>query len=458
MTLRKILLAGTALGAAAIMAGPAFAGSAATTQAEIDALKQQMQVLQQKLDDMQIQTSDALTSVRNIVTMPNGHPTFKSLDGNFEASIGGRLQMDAYGVDADNTATSQIGRSRWGAEIRRARMNMAGRLWDWKYKIEADFANNGVSLKDVVLQHDFFIYGAGISIGNQYEPFGLDNITSDNYNTFMEFSLPVKLRTDRNLGIVLNYSNATNWGAAAGIFSDNKVSQPAAKDTTDWSVSGRGWFTPINDSSSNTVLHLGFDGRYQAYEGGSTGGGASGGITAIPEANGAGNTLNTGSISNISDDYRYGPEVAFQYGPFEAQAEYTWMTIERNNLRNIDLKGGYGEVSYFLTGDSRNYDVKGGVFGRPNVSAGAVQIAARYSTMDISDVVGAGGIGTVTMRTGPALVGGLAGKENDITLGANYYWSPNVRLMLNYVNADINYVTTKDETDNIIETRLQLDW
>jgi phosphate-selective porin OprO/OprP len=456
MTLRKILLAGTALGAAALMAGPAFAGSAASTQAEIDALKQQMQELQQKLDDMQIQTSDALNDVRNIVTMPNGHPTFKSLDGNFEASIGGRLQMDAYGVDADNTTTSQIGRSRWGAEIRRARLNMAGRLWDWKYKAEFDFANNGVSAKDVYLQHDFFVYGAAITIGNQYEPFGLDNITSDNYNTFMEFSLPVKLRTDRNLGVVLSYSDAQHIGMAAGLFSDNKVSQPAAKDTTDWSVSGRGWYAPINDGT--TVLHLGFDGRYQSYEGGSTGGGASGGITAIPEANGAGNTLSTGSISNISDDYRYGPEIAFQYGPFEAQAEYTWMTIERNNLRNIDLKGGYGEVSYFLTGDSRNYDVKGGVFGRPNVSAGAIQIAARYSTMDISDVVGAGGIGTVTMRSGPALVGGLAGKENDITLGANYYWSPNVRLMLNYVNADVNYVTTKDETDNIIETRLQLDW
>ena len=38
MTLRKILLAGTALGAAALIAGPAFAGSAATTQAEIDAM------------------------------------------------------------------------------------------------------------------------------------------------------------------------------------------------------------------------------------------------------------------------------------------------------------------------------------------------------------------------------------------------------------------------------------
>jgi phosphate-selective porin len=134
------------------------------------------------------------------------------------------------------------------------------------------------------------------------------------------------------------------------------------------------------------------------------------------------------------------------------------MTIESNNLRNIDFQGGYGEVSYFLTGGMRNYDVKGGVFGRPNVDPGAIQIAARYSTMDISDVVGAGGIGTVAMRSGPALIGGLAGKENDITLGANYYWSPNVRLMLNYVNADVNYVTTKDETDNIVETRLQLDW
>ena len=51
MTLRNILLAGTALGAAVFMTAPAFAAS--NTQAELDALKAQIEALQRKVDDVE---------------------------------------------------------------------------------------------------------------------------------------------------------------------------------------------------------------------------------------------------------------------------------------------------------------------------------------------------------------------------------------------------------------------
>ena len=53
MTLRNILLAGTALGAAAFLAVPAQAGSKDCC-GDVDALKQQINDLQQKVDDLAI--------------------------------------------------------------------------------------------------------------------------------------------------------------------------------------------------------------------------------------------------------------------------------------------------------------------------------------------------------------------------------------------------------------------
>src|SRR5690606_23568894 len=61
MTLSNIRLAGTALGAATIFAAPSLAAS--TSQAEPDALKAQIEALQRKVDDVQIQHGTAIKSL-----------------------------------------------------------------------------------------------------------------------------------------------------------------------------------------------------------------------------------------------------------------------------------------------------------------------------------------------------------------------------------------------------------
>ena len=63
MTLRNILLAGTALGAAALLSGPAFAATSA--QAELNALKAQIEALQKKIDDVEIQHGNKIKSLED---------------------------------------------------------------------------------------------------------------------------------------------------------------------------------------------------------------------------------------------------------------------------------------------------------------------------------------------------------------------------------------------------------
>ena len=98
----------------------------------------------------------------------------------------------------------------------------------------------------------------------------------------------------------------------------------------------------------------------------------------------------------------------------------------------VFYQGGYAEVLYFLTGESRSYSLiesrfdrpiprnnfyvvrSGGKNGRPVVSEGAWQVGARYNYLCLSDGQVNGGV------------------LNGVTLGVNWLLNPNARLYFNY--------------------------
>ena len=73
-----------------------------------------------------------------------------------------------------------------------------------------------------------------------------------------------------------------------------------------------------------------------------------------------------------------------------------------------------------MTGESRDYKFDDGDFGRVNPinTWGAVELALRYSTIDLND--------------GPV----SGGEEENITFGLNWYVHPHARLMINYIVVD----------------------
>ena len=138
-----------------------------------------------------------------------------------------------------------------------------------------------------------------------------------------------------------------------------------------------------------------------------------------------------------------GPEAAVVFGPFSLQGEYHWTTVERTaGLGDADLEGGYVFASWFVTGQSRPYNAKKGTFGRVKAE-NAIELAARYSTVDLSE----------------ASAAATNGEEDNYTLGANYYFNPNVRLMLNYIHAEVDRVAAgTDEDIDAVVSRIQLDF
>jgi phosphate-selective porin OprO/OprP len=119
---------------------------------------------------------------------------------------------------------------------------------------------------------------------------------------------------------------------------------------------------------------------------------------------------------------RAGLEVGVMDGPFYAQGEYLALAAHRDaGLPTFRGHGWYMLGAWMLTGDTpRTY--KDGEFDLPKPSHdyGALELAARYSELDLDD--------------GPV----QGGRENDWTVGLNWYFR-NLKLMADYVWAHANH-------------------
>jgi len=154
----------------ALMASQVHAQSTGSNDAEIALLKQQLRLMEQKLDNLQKQTTantaaaakvnakaDAKVTVANanaaypvkgpvapsdvVVKMPNNRPTICTADDQNCISITSRVHFDVGGYDYHpNSAATVPQRLDDGVNVRRARIGILGKfLGDWNYALIYDF-------------------------------------------------------------------------------------------------------------------------------------------------------------------------------------------------------------------------------------------------------------------------------------------------------------------------------
>ena len=363
----------------------------------------------------------------------------ESQDGEFKFQVGGRVMVDTAVYDKDKTSLGT------GAEIRRARLFVKGTVYnDWFYKAQIDFAGNGVSLKDLYMGYQGFDL-VKIKMGNHKEPFSLEELTSSKYITFMERGLPNAFSPGRDTGISAS-SHGDKWGAQAGFFFDG-VDNDDSPDAQGWGATGRLHIAPLLDD--NRVVHLGAAASYRGD------GGDEIRFRERPESHVTSTRLvDTGDIDNYSGQTLLGAEAAAVFGPFSVQGEYIQTSVDIDGPgSDLDFSGWYVFGSYFLTGEHRPYKASSGTFGRVKPKSivgkgghGAWEVAARYSSIDLDDS------------------GVDGGKEDNITLGLNWYATPNIRFMANYVHASTDpssvekHPSAGDEDANIFQLRGQVDF
>lgn len=427
--------------------GMAWAQEGATSSA---AATDEMAVMRARLEVLEARLAATVAAKAPPAPKWKGAPQLSSSDG-WSFKPRGRLQYDVASV----TAPASINDPGLGVsnELRRARLGVEGDMpGGFGYKFELDFADNEVEITDALL-----VYKAGEAVElvvGQHNGFqSLEELTSSRFTSFMErAAFTDAFNFERRVGISARYARG-DIQLSAGIFTDN---------ISDLTGSGGG----LGDENSSVggdarlvympklgsaQLHLGLSAHYR-----DMGGIAASGTTTRYRQRPFIHTSDTRFLATpalaVSDETHYGVEAALIHGPVHAVAEAHWFEPGMTGAgAEPAFFGGYAEIGYFLTGETRGY--KKGVFDRTKVlrplgkgGPGAFQVNVRYDRVDLNSGVIRGG------------------RQNGYQ--ASLVWIPqdHVRLLLNYAHLKYDNAAIpaaggdRSYSVNVVAARAQIDF
>jgi phosphate-selective porin OprO/OprP len=432
------------------LAAPVWAEDAETPRQPEPAAKEKPQ--QQEPADLSVRVSALEKRLQN--TTPSdlrlfwkGGPKMETVDKQLKFELFGRVFEDIVWIGESNPIRTKFGQQQDGAELRTARIGVGGELYEKVYfKFEYDLAPAAGAAKDIYMGVKNIPVIGNVQVGHYKEFFDLEELTSSRFITFMERNLNnLAFTPSRNFGVgafdsVLD--NRMTW--AVGWFKDVDDKMTGLSDGDQYAVTGRITGLPWYEHGGKELVHIGLGASTRSP------GDNTVAYSVRPETHIDSKLVDTGNLwaTNV---YLLSPELAAVYGPFSLQAQY-YMTDLTSHVNGSPNFGGYYVLgSFFITGESRNYKVTTGAFDRVKVNEnlfgpeggfGAVELTIRYSHLDLNDKL---------------IYGGL---ESDVTGGVNWYLNPNMRIMLNYVYADVKDVGAAKfkGKENAFMMRFQFDW
>jgi phosphate-selective porin OprO/OprP len=378
---------------------------------------------------------------------------------------GGRIQSDIVYWPDDAALGGQLNY----VEFRRLRIFCSGEGYGvWDYKLEFDLApevqgdaivvnnrvdldNFGLELKDAYLGiMDIPVLGY-VRAGHFKVPFGLEELTSSKYITFMERNLPHRFAPGREFGIAASrHIPEANVTWAYGAFYDDlsETAHAIENDNQGFRAGFRGTWAPWYDecTGGRNLLHTGMAYLYTRDADREVR------FTARPEIHRGDPLIDTGILA-ATELQQVGTEIAWVNGPLSLQSEFVGTHLHDATLGDVNLWGTYASASYFLTGEHRPYDREEGVFRRVSPyenfwfvntvrgcasGSGAWELAVRWSYLDFKDVNGQ--------------------ELHDVTAGVNWYWNPYARLMFNWIHPFRRDNTTGAAQGDVIGMRFQVDF
>jgi phosphate-selective porin OprO/OprP len=303
--------------------------------------------------------------------------------------------------------------------------------WSNGFEIDAGYDWNR-SWTDNYIEYSSKKFG-DFRVGQMRAQVGWEPMEGAQTWTFLTPGLPDKaIFEDRRVGADWSYGGLRHWLFQVQYFWGSNLDGKFPGHTT----SARVVFNPVK--SKKEVVHIGVavsrehPSDHMAH------------FHATPEASLTKTYLvDTQPLPFTNAIDRGGLELGFMGGPFYAQGEYLALAAHRDNgLPEFRGHGFYVLGAWMLTGDTpRTY--KDGEFDlpKPTHKYGALELAARYSELDLSDGIVQGG------------------REHDWTIGLNWYFK-NLKVMGDYVWAHANhspvnfYVASIDP--RIFEVRAQI--
>jgi phosphate-selective porin OprO/OprP len=383
----------------------AFA-QATTPEGRLKILQDQINSLQQQLEQLKT-TTETKAETDPVVTFPNNRPTI----GNKTASlaIGTQVQFDMGGYfqdsNSDDIAPAGARELNTGSNLRRARLFIVGKYYDWTVNFTPDFGGSpdgAVSLYEANL--NYTMKPVTMTIGMFKPWYSLQDSMSSNDFLFME--RPSIIEIARNVAAgdarasLGAKANGDQWFASGYLTGGNWGDQQAALlNDEQLAVVGRLAGRPLYGEDWN--LHVGFSGSYmfQPPQSNVDQPGDSAHNIQLrdrPELRIDMNRLiDTGVIDTDTAD-TWGFELGGSWRNFMVQGEYVRIDVDRRFDDTLHFQGGYVEGSWVITGEQRKYNAGNAAFARPVPAHpfdpikgergwGAWELAARYSVTDLND-------------------------------------------------------------------------
>ncbi len=398
--------------------------------------------------------------------------TAKPIDNpnQWTVKLGGHVQMDYINwANADSAITGPAAApgTKDYFEFRRLRLTADGKgygVFDFRLQMTLEPESVGESpagtvtspeVKDAYLSMNEIPWLGRMRIGNFFVPFGLEQVTNDTFNVFMERSIPTQgiFTADREVGIAFyNCTEDKNvtWSYGAFFDSISEALKERIDDNQGYRLSGRVTWLPYYDEASNGryLVHLGAGVLHTDDQNDSVR------FRARPQIHEGPRLIDSGAIS--ADTYTTGNlEMAVVWGHVAVQSEAFLSSVNRNVGGAATVGGAYIHGSYFLTGENRVYErfgQHGAQFGRnvPKTNFflahgegcsgwGAWEAKARWSHLNLHDV--------------------NQGEYNDLTVGMNWYWSDRTRLMFDWIHPVTSSGTTFGHTNSdLLAMRFDFNW
>ena len=441
----------------------AEAGQVDDAQAKIELLQAQVEALQEALEGVK---------AAMVKTTPSwkGGPLFEDKDAGWSFKPRGRLMYDVGYVSNPNDAvlTRNLG---FNTRVRRIRLGAEGTIpGGFGYKFEMDYANSTVGFGDAIITYAPKDKPYSFTVGNHDTFEGLDQITSSRFISFLERAqmndaFGASRRIGASVGLV-NKPGTLRFNA--GLFAAHSID--GGFDNEGWIGAARGTYSP---QALGGMVHLGANFQHRKFQ--SNNGATASNSVGAPSTNQIARYrarpfsqttdirfVDTGNFAAKSDNI-YGVELGGIFKSFHVVGEAQWTKVNAyaagDRLSGLDafasstflvpsgdpdFFSAYGEVGYYLTGETRGY--KNGAWDRTKVLKpfskggwGALQLNARVDYLDLDSKKLKNGF-TNNFVTGVSTASnnlGRGGKQVGFLAGLIWIPEDYVRVLINYAHAEV---------------------
>ncbi len=367
-------------------------------------------------------------------------------DPRYQFLFGGRIQNDWGFYEPGHDLRNSYGGRGTGTKFRRARLYFQGQFFRYGFfKAEYDFSDgsDGTAFADVYAGVNFPRVGL-LRVGYFKEPFSLQFQNSSNFISFNERSSSSILGPGRNSGIMLNgnfFIRDSTFAVAFMRRTDDLGSGFSNK--ADYHLTARLTGLAYFEEGGKRLLHVEFGYSHQFADKNA----------GTRYDQGAANDfapslVDTGLLATGNVDL-FNVGFAVVEGPLSIQTEFTGALLYGGISEDPFFWGTYVELSWWLTGENRRYLRGRGVFSRvvpkrrfdPEQNHwGALELAARYSWLDLSND------------------GIRGGTLEEWSLAINWVLFSNLRVSSNYVLSRAGDRKRADGANNAAETGIAHSW